>query len=174
MKFVFGLLVGILILPVFAYVYLNYGAPPVAIADHPFPYEKQITRIPLNTRIEREAPKAAPIQANEDTFLAGAQIYRANCMECHGQPGKPSRYEKAMFPGPPQLWVVHGDHTGVSDDPAGETYWRVRNGIRLTGMPAYSHMLDDTQMWQVSLLLANADKPMPATVQAELAKSPSD
>jgi hypothetical protein len=29
-------------------------------------------------------------------------------------------------------------------------------------------------MWQVSLLLANADKPMPAAVQTELAKPPSD
>jgi thiosulfate dehydrogenase len=50
---------------------------------------------------------------------------------------------------------------GVSDDPAGETYWKVANGIRLTGMPAYKEMLTDTEMWQVSLLLANADKPLP-------------
>jgi hypothetical protein len=37
----------------------------------------------------------------------------------------------------------------------------VANGIRLTGMPSYKQVLTDTQMWQVSLLLANADKPMP-------------
>jgi hypothetical protein len=46
----------------------------------------------------------------------------------------------------------------VTDDPAGETYWKVANGIRLTGMPEFKHSLNDTQMWQVSLLLANADK----------------
>lgn len=51
---------------------------------------------------------------------------------------------------------------GVSDDPPGETYWRVANGIRLTGMPAYKDVLTDTEMWQVSLLLANADKPLPS------------
>ena len=50
---------------------------------------------------------------------------------------------------------------GVSDDPPGETYWKVANGIRLTGMPSYKGVLTDTQMWQVSLLLANADKPLP-------------
>jgi thiosulfate dehydrogenase len=49
----------------------------------------------------------------------------------------------------------------VSDDPVGETYWKVANGIRLTGMPSYKNILTDTQMWQVSLLLANADKPLP-------------
>jgi thiosulfate dehydrogenase len=47
---------------------------------------------------------------------------------------------------------------GVTDDPAGVTYWKVANGIRLTGMPGYSGSLSSDQMWQVSLLLANADK----------------
>ena len=32
---------------------------------------------------------------------------------------------------------------------------------RLTGMPAYKDVLTETEMWQVSLLLANADKPLP-------------
>jgi mono/diheme cytochrome c family protein len=49
----------------------------------------------------------------------------------------------------------------VSDDPPGETYWKVANGIRLTGMPAYKGILTETEMWDVSLLLANADKPLP-------------
>jgi mono/diheme cytochrome c family protein len=52
----------------------------------------------------------------------------------------------------------------VSDDPVGETYWKVTNGIRLSGMPAFNHVLNQTQMWQVSLLLANADKPLPPGV----------
>jgi mono/diheme cytochrome c family protein len=51
---------------------------------------------------------------------------------------------------------------GVTDDPPGETDWKVYNGIRLTGMPAFNQVLTETQMWQVSLLLANADKPLPA------------
>jgi thiosulfate dehydrogenase len=46
----------------------------------------------------------------------------------------------------------------VTDDQPGETYWKVANGIRLTGMPAFSQTLSATQMWQVSLMLANADK----------------
>jgi len=173
-RFILGLVAGILVFPVFAYLYINYGAPPVATADEALPFERQITHTALDSRILREAPKTAPLPANEETFLLGAQIYRADCMMCHGQPGKPSRFEKAMFPAPPQLWVAKRDHTGVSDDPPGETYWKVRNGIRLSGMPSYKDMLDDTQMWQVSLLLANADKPMPAAVQTELAKPPSD
>jgi mono/diheme cytochrome c family protein len=53
---------------------------------------------------------------------------------------------------------------GVSDDEPGETYWRVAHGIRLTGMPAYKDTLSDTEIWQVSLLLKNADKELPDPV----------
>jgi mono/diheme cytochrome c family protein len=70
-----------------------------------------------------------------------------------------------MFPTAPQLWKKHGEGiVGVSDDEPGETYWKVANGIRLSGMPSYKHILSDTQMWQVSLLLKNADKELPAPV----------
>lgn len=47
---------------------------------------------------------------------------------------------------------------GVTDDEPGETYWKVANGIRLTGMPSFKGSLSETEMWQVSMLLANANK----------------
>ncbi|HZZ16790.1 MAG TPA: hypothetical protein VFE08_12585, partial [Candidatus Sulfotelmatobacter sp.] len=59
----------------------------------------------------------------------------------------------------PQLFVH-----GVTDDPAGETYWKVTNGIRLTGMPGFKNTLSETERWQVTLLLADADK-LPQTVK---------
>jgi hypothetical protein len=37
---------------------------------------------------------------------------------------------------------------GVTDDPVDETYWKVANGIRLTGMPAYQGFLTNDQLWQ--------------------------
>jgi len=37
----------------------------------------------------------------------------------------------------------------------------VANGIRLTGMPAFKDTLTETEMWQVTVLLSNADKPLP-------------
>jgi thiosulfate dehydrogenase len=58
-----------------------------------------------------------------------------------------------MYPNVPQLWKH-----GVDDDPVGETYWKVSNGIRLTGMPGFKGALTDEQMWQVSQMLANAPK----------------
>ena len=57
----------------------------------------------------------------------------------------------------------------MTDDPPGETYWKVANGIRLTGMPGFTGSLTTEQMWQVSLMLANSDK-LPAAVRAALAQ----
>jgi len=57
---------------------------------------------------------------------------------------------------------------GVSDDEPGVTYWKVANGIRLTGMPSFDHVLSDTEMWQVTLLLKNADQALPDPVMSIL------
>ena len=56
---------------------------------------------------------------------------------------------------------------GVTDDPPAETFWKVANGIRLTGMPGFKQSLSETQMWQISLMLANADR-LPRSVTALL------
>jgi mono/diheme cytochrome c family protein len=42
----------------------------------------------------------------------------------------------------------------------------VTNGIRLTGMPAFKETLTEMQAWQVSVLLANANKPLPPAALA--------
>lgn len=117
----------------------------------------------LSARIDRQMVTIPPIQPDETNLVAGARIYADKCAVCHGFHGQKSQFGDNMFPGAPPLWEKHhnGEVVGVSDDPAGETYWKVSNGIRLTGMPMFRTQLTDTQMWQVSLLLANANKPLP-------------
>jgi mono/diheme cytochrome c family protein len=162
-KFLFGIIIGVILVPAGVMAWFHYGSVPVAVTDTPFPQEEAIVHTALDARISREMIKTPPIQADEAAFVAGAQIYREQCAACHGYHGKPSSFGAHMYPDAPPLWEKHhnGPVVGVSDDPPGETYWKVANGIRLTGMPSYSKVLTDTQMWQVSLLLANADKPLP-------------
>ncbi len=162
-RILFGIVLGVILAPLAVLAWFQFGHPPVAVADPTLPQERLITSVPLNARIEREIIGVPPIKADENNLVAGAQVYRDQCAVCHGLHGKPSSFGPHMFPDAPPLWEKHhnSDVVGVSDDPPGETYWKVANGIRLTGMPAYQHVLTDTQMWQVSLLLANADKPLP-------------
>ncbi len=166
MKLLIGILIGIVLLPLFAYLYIWLGYAPVATAAPPFPLERKLAKMALHARMAKEAPAQAPIPTSEANLLAGAREYREHCAVCHGVRGKPeSPIAKGMYPHAPQLFRGKG----VTDDPPGETYWKAANGIRLTGMPAFRGSLSDTELWQISLMLAHADK-LPPSVEAELAR----
>ena len=164
-RILLGILLGVILVPIAVLAWFKFGNAPVAVTDPRLPHERYLTSVPLHARIDREMIATPPIQVNENNLVAGAQIYRDQCASCHGLHGKPSSFGAHMYPDAPPLWEMHhhGAETmmGVTDDPPGETYWKVANGIRLTGMPSYKSVLTDTEMWQVSLLLANADKPLP-------------
>ncbi len=184
--FIVGVLLGAALFAGGIYYYFVSGMAPAAVADQPMMMEKKMANRSLDAHIEKANVPAPPIQANEENYVAGAKLYRDQCAGCHGLPNQPppgiadNMYPKAtlMFKG-----------KGVSDDPAQESYWKVKNGIRLTGMPTFTGILDDTQMWQVALLVANSDKlpdsaknllvpeappvaAMPAMPPAAMSKSP--
>lgn len=166
-KLIAGLVVGVAVVLAAEYLFLTQGGMPVA-ARHAqaLPLERFLTSRALHVAVVREALRPSPVPLDEPNLLAGARVYRDHCQACHGAPGVVHRsaMAKGMFPRPPRL-MPPGE--GVTDDPVGETYWKVKNGIRMTGMPGFEGALPDTALWQVSLLLKNADR-LPASVTAAL------
>jgi len=168
-RFLLGLIIGIGLLAGGAFIYFTTGMAPVAATAQPMPFERTIAKMALHAKLRADAPKTVPIQPTTQNLLAGAQVYSHNCAFCHGMPQAEASVEGAgMFPHAPQLFTKRGM---VTDDPPGVTYWKVKNGIRLTGMPSFEMALSDQQMWQVSLLLREADK-LPPEVSAALAPAP--
>jgi len=169
LKFILGFVFAFVVLFAGAYIYLKFGTPPVATADKPFPFEAQIVDVPFAARIDREIEKP-PFGTSEDVYETAAMTYKLQCASCHGVPGKDVPFAKGMYPAAPQLWKKHtrGSVVGVSDDDPGETYWKIKNGIRLTGMPSFQHVLTTDEMWDVALLLKNADQQLPDPVMAML------
>jgi thiosulfate dehydrogenase len=164
-----GILLGILLVVGCCYFYFSTGRAPVAVTDPPMPFEKKFAHMALSAHIEKEKVPDSPVSADEKSYLSGAEVYKDNCAVCHGLPDQPkTNIAQGMYPPPPQLF--HG--TGVSDDPASETYWKAENGIRLTGMPGFKGRLTETQIWQVSVLLANSDK-IPPSVKTALTSAPA-
>ncbi|HEY3836439.1 MAG TPA: cytochrome c [Bryobacteraceae bacterium] len=152
-QFLLGFVACLIVLPLLAVFYIELGLAPVATSAPPFPFEKKIAQTALQVRVAKEAPATSPVDASPENLLAGARLYGKYCAFCHGTKAGPTTPAAVgMYPPPPQL--LQGK--GVTDDPAGETYWKVANGIRLTGMPAYSKSMSETEMWQVSQMLANA------------------
>jgi thiosulfate dehydrogenase len=152
---VVGIVLGVLLVLCGGWFYFTTGRAPVAVADAPMPFEKRLANAALHAHIEKQGPKDSPVAADETNYLAGAEVYKQNCAVCHGLPGQAeTTIAQGMYPKPPELF--HG--TGVTDDPAWETHWKAENGIRMSGMPSFKGRLTETQLWQVSQLLANADK----------------
>lgn len=164
MKFLAGLVLGVVLVPLGIFMYFTSGNAPVATTDSDMPFENYFAHKALNARVAKDMPQNVPIPANEANDVAGAELYKTHCGVCHGVPLSPkTAIATGMYPRPPQLF----QGKGVTDDPPGETYWKIFNGIRLTGMPGFSKSLSETQMWQVALLLANADK-LPDAAKAVL------
>jgi thiosulfate dehydrogenase len=169
LPFVFGFIFALVVLIGGVWAYLKFGQPPVATADHPFPFEAAIVHMPLDARIASQLQQP-PFGISEDVYESGAMVYKLQCASCHGSPGADVPFAKAMYPVAPQLWKKHAHNNvvGVSDDEPGETFWKVKNGIRLSGMPSFQHVLSTDEMWDVTLLLKNADQQLPDPVMAML------
>jgi mono/diheme cytochrome c family protein len=163
-KFIVGLLLGLILVPFGAYLYCTSGSAPVATTDSDIPFEHFLAKRALHARIAKDMPKNVPIQPNEANYMAGAELYKQHCAACHGLPLTPkTAIASGMYPKPPLLL----EGKGVTDDEAGESYWKIFNGIRLSGMPGFNKSLSETQMWQMAILLANADK-LPPSAKAAL------
>jgi len=82
----------------------------------------------------------------DDPRLAqrGLALYRAHCLQCHGAPGvAPQPFALGLTPLPANL-----AHTARERSPA-ELYWVVKNGIKMTGMPAWAFRLSEGDLWAV-------------------------
>lgn len=154
-----GILIGILLVFVGTYFYFATGRAPVATKAPEMPLEHKFAHMALDAYLDKLPHPNPPVPQDEANFMAGAKVYMENCAVCHGLPGEPKTViADGMFPPPPQLFRG----VGVTDDQPWETYWKINGGIRMTGMPGFGERLSDTQMWQLSVLLKNADKLSPA------------
>jgi mono/diheme cytochrome c family protein len=166
---ILGILVGFLLIAGGVYLYFSTGHAPIATSAPPMPAERALARLGLHAYLDKLPHPQPLVPADEANLIAAAKIYKEQCAACHGLPGEPKPViAQGMFPDPPQLF--HG--VGVTDDEPWESYWKVENGIRMSGMPGFKGQLTETQIWQVSVLVKNADKINDA-VKKELAAGAS-
>lgn len=165
--FFLGIIVGIVLLVAGAIAFVKSGGMSMETSAAPLPFEEKLAGMALRASIGDAANQKNPLPPNERNLVAGARLFEENCSGCHGLLGQPrSAFVKGMFPPPPQLLT---DDDRVTDDPEGVTYWKVTHGIRLSGMPAFGSALSDIERWQVTALVAHADK-LPPAVSTILSK----
>ena len=90
----------------------------------------------------------------------GLVHYHEMCATCHGAPGvKISEIGQGLNPYPPEL-ATHGE-----DEPV-ETFWIVKNGIKMTGMPSFGVTHTDDEIWSIVAFLQRMPKLSPQEYQA--------
>jgi thiosulfate dehydrogenase len=162
--FLIGIVVALLLVVGGVYWYFATGRAPVATTAAEMPFERALAHMAQDAYWNKMPHLQPQVPADEKNLLEGAKVYKEHCAVCHGIPdGTKTAIADGMFPKPPQLFKG----VGVTDDDAWESYWKVNSGIRLTGMPGFKDRLSETQMWQVAVLVKNADKIGPS-VKSEL------
>jgi thiosulfate dehydrogenase len=149
---------------IFAYVLLQSGLIPANADGKPGGLELWAANTSLSATLRREAPKGPNPEALTDSNLTeGVKLYGQHCALCHGTAAGDatlSSVAKGLYPAPPQFGT-----DGVEDDPEGVSYWKIKHGIRLTGMPSWAATLNDRQIWTIALFLKHMDK-LPTGPQA--------
>lgn len=109
---------------------------------------------------ERDAKN--PVQATPDVLREGMAHWADHCASCHGNNGNgETMYGKTMYPRPPDMRLARTQE--LSD---GELYYTIKNGVRLSGMPAFGEPGDDDlDSWKLVAFIRHLPK---LTAQEEL------
>ena len=84
-------------------------------------------------------PATSNVQAS---IVEGEKLFGVECAACHGMEGtNPTDAGRWMYPRAPNL-----ASSGVQQYSDAELFWIVKNGIRLTGMPAYGPVETDANI----------------------------
>ncbi len=94
-----------------------------------------------------EEDMQAPRLDDPRRIRAGFVRYHELCASCHGAPGvKISATGQGLNPYPPEL-------AGEGGEEPAELFWVVKNGIKMTGMPAYGVTYSDAEIWEIVAFL---------------------
>jgi mono/diheme cytochrome c family protein len=99
------------------------------------------------------APVAPPPLTDPRLVRTGLVHFSEMCVVCHGAPGVPkSEIGMGLNPDPPDL-----SREGEEQSPE-RLFWVLKNGIKMTGMPAFGLTHGDAEIWAMVAFLKQLPK----------------
>jgi len=167
MKAIFGLLLAAIL--TFAYL-INTGFYNIAATDkHWEMTEKLIEWIRINSISARTDELEIPTLSDDEFMATGALNYDAMCTECHLAPGQEStELAQGLYPQAP---VFHRraplTNSNALNQQVKAYFWAIKNGIKMTAMPAWGPTHDDSTLWAMAFFIQKLGD-MPIDRYAEL------
>ncbi len=162
MKFITGVIVTVLVVLGIAGFIFATGRFNVAATAPPDMIDKMAPWA-LDKALERRSKEVTdPIAKDAGAVARGLTHYRENCLPCHGAPGvEPAEFHEGMNPSPPDI-----DAPALQQDSDAELFWVVKNGIRMTGMPAFGVNHKDEEIRDIVAFVRHAPQITDAERQA--------
>ena len=166
-NFLFGLMVGLIALPLVIFVIATMGRFNVQATAEPPRWEKALARRAFDASVARHAERLQnPIAPTEENLLAGLMMFRNNCSGCHGDSDQRSVWgTQGFYPRVQQFAFEH------PTKPDWQMFWIVKNGVRNSGMGAWKDLVAEEKIWLVVTFLSKLDS-LPPTVEAHWHKQP--
>ena len=143
MKILLGAVLMLAILIIGSIIFIYSGLYDVSA----FNQDRGIMRWVLNTTSDKSVEHHAkdisvPDLSDSLMIKEGFEHYDEMCESCHGAPGKEeSELAKGLNPHAPHL-VRSARHMSPQ-----ELFWVTKNGIKMTGMPAWGKTHSDEKIW---------------------------
>ena len=134
-------------------VALGSGAYNMAATEkHWLITEKIIEWVRESSINSRAKDLQAPSLDDKNLILAGAEHYAAMCTECHSAPGHElTELSQGLYPQAP-IFYKHEPSTDTEEklDHIKTYFWVIKNGLKMTAMPAWGLSHDDETIWAMA------------------------
>lgn len=139
------LVLAAVVLIVLAIVFIYSGLFNVAANYPDNPVAAWVLGTTMDHSVRRHAAGIKTPALDDPKMIAdGLKLYHSRCEFCHGAPGiHIQAVSKSLNPAPPELTEAAGDWK------PNELFWITRNGIRMSGMPAWQVAQTDQQIWSI-------------------------
>lgn len=170
--FITGVIVTLLAIALGAIGVTRLGLYPIGADNPPGSLERMLASRAMDVYAEKHKPAGDnPTQISAVNLTEGAKEYEEHCAFCHGgAKAKISPMLDKFSPPAPQLInkIPHDDDAWL--------FWVTKHGVRMTGMPSWSGVMSDDEIWKVVAFIKHSDKLPPETQAAwqQLASEPGE
>ncbi len=150
MKILIGLIAVVIFLLGWGAFYLWTGRYDVAATKAHSGFVSWLLEEVRDRSIQFHSKEIKPrVQKDPKAVQMGFREYHAMCRLCHGAPGyPPSEFARGLYPKPPDLGSKEAQRLSEA-----EFYWVIKNGVKMTGMPAFGPTHEERELWAIVAFL---------------------